>query len=129
MAYDVKKVTVIVDGVFLTGFSENKKVSAKREEENHNPHISVDGEVEYSANHNDSGIISIPLKSTSPSIRYLNQLANERKIFPVSVVDLNTNGTNASGSQAVVQNPVLPEKGNKITEAEFEIHVGKLTIE
>lgn len=129
MAYDVKKVTVIVDGVFLTGFSEDTKVSAEREEETHNPHISVDGEVEYSANHNESGTITVPLKSTSPSIRYLNRLANKRKIFPVSVVDLNTNGTNASGSQAIVQQPVFPERSNEITEAEFVLHVGKLVIE
>ena len=129
MAYDVKKETVIVDGVYLTGYSEDTKVSAEREEETHNPHIGVDGEVEYSANHNESGMITIPLKSTSPSVRYLNQLANQRKVFPVSVVDLNDNGTNASGSQAVVQQPIFPEKGNEISDAEFEIHVGKLIIE
>lgn len=129
MAYDVKKVTVIVDGVYLTGFSGDTKVSAEREEETQNPHIGVDGEVEYSANHNESGTITIPLKSTSPSVRYLNGLANQRKVVPVSVVDLNDNGTNASGSEAVVQRPVFPEKGNEISDAEFELHVGKLVIE
>lgn len=128
MAYDIKKVTVIVDGVYLTGFSESTKVSAEREEENHNPHVGVDGDVEYSVNHNNTGVVTIPLKSTSPSVRHLNDLANKRKIFSFSVVDLNQNGTNASGAQAVVQNPIFPEKGNEITDAEFELHVGDLSI-
>lgn len=129
MAYDVKKITVVVDGRYLTGFSEDDKVSAEREEETQIPHIDVDGDVDFSVNSNNSGIVTVPLKSTSPSVRYLNRLANARKVFPISVIDLNDNGVNASGTDAFVQKPVFPEKGKEISDAEFEIFVGDLTIE
>lgn len=129
MTYDVKKVTIVVDGTYLTGFSEDTKVSAEKEEESMIEHVSVDGDVDFSVNANESGIITIPLKSTSPSIRHLNQLANAKKVFPISVIDLNENGTNASGPQGFVKNPIFPEKGKEISDAEFEVFVGKLKIE
>lgn len=129
MAYDVKKVTVVVDGMFLTGFSEDSKVSAEKDEETQLPHIGVDGEVDFSINANNSGTITVPLKSTSPAVRYLNRLANARKVFAVSAIDLNNNGVSANGTEAFIQKPVFPEKGKEISDAEFEIFVGDLTIE
>lgn len=129
MAYDIRKVTVIVDGRYVTGFSDSSKVQVEKTEDTQMEYIGVDGEVDFSINANDAGTITVPLKSTSPSIRYLNSLANARKVFPVSVVDLNNNGVNANGTEAFVRKPIFPNKDKEITEAEFEIFVGDLTIQ
>ena len=128
MTYDVKKVTVIVDGRYLTGFSSDTKVGAEVNEDTQIEYIGVEGDVEYSKNANRSGTITIPLKSTSPSIKYLNGLANAQKEFNISVVDMNANGVNATGINAIVRRPIFPERGKEIGEAEFEIFVGDLTI-
>ena len=129
MAYDVKKVTVIVDGRYLTGFSSDTKVQAERMEDTQMEYIGVDGEVDTSINANNAGTVTVSLKSTSPSVGYLNGLANARKLFPVTVVDLNTNGVNATGTGAFVRKPIFPNKAKEISEAEYEIFVGDLTIE
>lgn len=127
--YDPKKITVVVDGVFLTGFSSSSIVSAEMDEDRQTPYIGVDGSVDTAINANSAGTITVTLKSTSPSVRYLNNLANARSVFSITIADLNTNGANASGTDAHVKNPVLPEKGKEITDVEFEIFVGNLTIQ
>lgn len=129
MAYDVKKVTVVVGGRYLTGFSSDSKVKVERMEDTQIEYIGVDGDVDTSINANNAGNVNIPLKSTSPSIAYLNQLANARKIISVSVIDLNTNGVNATGTGAFVRKPMFPDKNKEIAEAEFELFVGDLTIQ
>lgn len=129
MAFDIRKVTTVVDGVFLTGHSTDSKVKAERMEDTQMEYIGVDGEVDTSINANNAGIIKVPLKSTSPSIRYLNKLANSRAIFPISSVDLNVNGVNATGTGAFVRKPMFPDKNKAISDVEFEIFVGDMTIE
>ncbi len=129
MAYDVKKITVVVDGRFLTGFSADTKVSAEKDEDSQTEYIGVEGDVDFSKNASNAGTVTVSLKSTSPSIAYLNNLANTRKIFPISVVDLNDNGANATGTEAFVRKPILPDKGKEISDVEYEIFVGDLSIE
>jgi hypothetical protein len=129
MAYDVKKITTVVDGQYLTGYSSDSKVKAEKEEDSLIEYIGVDGDVDFSKNANNSGVITITLKSTSPSISYLNRLSNARKVFPISVIDLNENGVNATGTDAFVRKPVLPDNAKEISDVEYEIFVGDLTIE
>lgn len=129
MAYDVKKITVVIDGRYLTGFSSDNKVSAEKAEDSQIEYIGVDGEVDFSNNANNAGTVTVTLKSTSPSISYLNRLANARKKFPVSVIDLNDNGVNATGTEAFVRKPVLPDKAKEISDVEYELFVGDLTIQ
>lgn len=129
MAYDIKKITVIVDGKYITGFSNDSKVGVDKSEDSQMEYIGVEGDVDFSANANESGTITVKLKSTSPSIKYLNTLANGRKIFPISVIDMNTNGVNANGTEAFVKKPILPSRDKEIGEAEFEIFVGDLSIQ
>lgn len=129
MAYDAKKITVVVDGRYLTGFSSDSKVSAEKAEDSQIEYIGVDGEVDFSENANESGTVTVALKSTSPSVRYLNRLANARKTFPISVIDLNSNGVNATGTNAFVRKAMLPDKSKEISDVEYEIFVGDLTIQ
>lgn len=129
MAYDIKKITVVVDGRYLTGFSKDNKVKAERTEDSQIEYIGVDGEVDFSINGNDAGTVKVTLKSTSPSVGYLNKLANARKIFPISVIDLNENGVNATGTNGFVRKPILPDKSKEISDVEYEIFVGDLTIQ
>jgi hypothetical protein len=124
MVYDIKKVTVVVDGTFLTGFSEDSVATFEMEEDRMLPHIAVDGEVNFSSNANNSGTLTVTLNSTSPSIAFLNRLAVARQIIPVTVLDQNTNGISVSGTQCIIKNPMFPEKGKEVSEVEFEIFIG-----
>lgn len=129
MAYDVRKVSVIVDGKYITGFSDDAKVSVEKAEDTQIEYIGVEGDVDFAKNSNESGTVKIKLKSTSPSVGYLNGLANARKQFAISVVDTNDNGVQANGTEAVVKKPMFPDRDKEIGEVEFEIFVGDLTIQ
>jgi hypothetical protein len=126
--YDVKKVTVVVDGVYLTGFSTGSVISAEMEEDRKLPYVAVDGEVVFSDNANNAGVVTVSLNSTSPSVKYLNGLASGKKVFGFTAIDQNENGVNCAGTQAFVRNPIFPEKGKEVTDVEFEIYVGDLEI-
>lgn len=129
MIYDINKLSAIIGGQHITGFSSDSKVQAEMSEDRLMEYISVDGDVDFSRNANNAGEVTLTLKSTSPSIQYLNKLANSRKIVSISVIDLNENGTNASGTEAFVRNPILPDNAKEITDVEYTIFVGDLTIE
>lgn len=129
MVYDIRKVTSVIDGTYLTGYSKDKKVSAEKIEDGLIEYIGVDGEVDFSVNANNAGLVKIPLKSTSPSIRYLNGLANKRKIFSLSIIDLNEFGVNATGTQGFVRKAIMPDKSKEISDVEYEIFVGDLEIQ
>ena len=127
--YDVKKTTTVVDGAFLTGLGADSPVTAEMAEERVIPFDAVDGGVAYSINANSRGTVTIKLNSTSPSIKFLNNLAKAKKSFAISHTDQNVNGINFTGLDAYVMNPVFPEKGKEVSEVEFSISVGELTID
>lgn len=127
--YDQSKVTVVVDGVFLTGFAEGTKVSAERNEDNIVPYVGADGTVTNAVSADETGTITIPLAISSPSISYLNRLANQKKPFPITVTDFNDNAVNCSATQGYVSKPMFPEKGKEVTVVEFTIFCDDLTIQ
>jgi len=129
MVYDVKKTTTVVDGVFLTGLGSDTPVTAEMAEDRVLPFDTVDGKSVYSINANARGMSTIILNSTSPSIKFLNNLAKAKKPFAISHTDQNVNGINFSGIDAYVLNPVFPEKGKEVSEVEFSVTVGELSID
>ena len=129
--YDVKNVNLIVAGQVITGFAEGSVIQAEKLEDNFTEHVGVKGEVTLAETNNNTGEITVVLKNTSPSVSFLNSLANRRgenAIVDVSVVDLNNNGTQISGSQARVRKPADAEYSNEETEREFVIFVGDYTV-
>jgi len=127
--YDQSKVTVVVDGTYITGFGEGTKVSAERNEDNIVPYVGADGTVTNAVSADETGTITIPLAISSPSISFLNGLANQKKPFSITVTDFNENGVNCSASQAYVSKPIFPEKGKEVTVAEFTILCDDLSIQ
>ena len=127
--YDQSKVTVVVDGVFITGFAENTKVTGERNEDNIAQYVGADGTVTDAESANETGTITIPLAISSPSIRFLNRLANTRKYFSITVVNSNENGVNYSSSSARVAKPIAPDITTEVSVAEFTILCQDLTIQ
>lgn len=127
--YDQSKVTVVVNGTYLTGFGEGTKVSAERNEDNITPYVGADGSVTNAVSADETGTITIPLAISSPSVSFLNRLANAKKPFSVTVTDFNSNGVNCSATQAYVSKPIFPEKGKEVTVAEFTLLCDDLTIQ
>lgn len=119
--YDVKKLSITIDGRIATGYAEGNVVEIEQMEDGVVEYIGADGETEVAISSDKRADMTLRLKSTSPTIRQLNRLANRKESFAVSVVDFNDDGTNASATECYVRRPVFPPKGREITEAEFTI--------
>lgn len=129
--FDPKDINVIVGRVVLTGFAEDTFVTAERMEDTFTEYVGAKGEVSMSETSNNTGEITVVLENTSPSVRYLNGLANKKgpaAIVPVQIVDLNDNSI-ISATEARVRKPATYEGGKEINEREFVIFASELNFD
>lgn len=121
--YDPELVTVTVNGVFVTGFIENSKIEAEKNENSIEPYVGVDGLVHYAKNADKTGTITLALTNTSPSLPYLRDLARTQEEFNVSIVDMNEHGENIVSDGCVILKDADIRAGKEIEEYEIEIFV------
>ncbi len=57
--YNPKDVTVIYDGMVITGFAEDSMVQAEKNEDNMIPHVGVLGEVSVAINADNTGTVTL----------------------------------------------------------------------
>ena len=124
--YDIDKVNLIVDGQIITGLAEGSVISVEKLADNFTEHVGVKGEVTTSETNNNTAEITVILKNTSPSVSFLNGLANRKgqnAIIDASIVDLNDNGVSGGGAECRVRKPADMDFSNEETEREFVIFV------
>jgi hypothetical protein len=95
--YDPTKLTVIVGGVIVSGFSDGDYITAKRDEDLYTKRVGADGHVARARNGNKSGTIEIKLLQGSPAVSEIAQLvALDNFLFdgdvliPISIVSPGT---------------------------------------
>lgn len=125
--YDFKKVSVIVDGVFMTGFMDGEPIKVEKNEDDVKAHVGADGDVTYAESADQTGKITLSLKQTSPSLVTLQQLRKSKKIFPVQIVDSNNGAYRVGGSEARIVKMPPRSWGSEVQGVEVEIHVADLT--
>ncbi len=126
--FDPRKVLVIWGGVALTGFSDGSIVSGEKNEENATQVVGAQGEVTQVINSDDTGTITVTLKNTSASLPMLVADAQSNVIKPIQVIDMNTGGLNAGGSEAwIVKTPDL-KKSKELEDIDVEILVVDYTV-
>lgn len=121
--YDAKKVSVIIDGQFITGFAESTFVSASKDEDSIEPSVSAQGDVGIAVRHNTLGTIEVTLNQTSPSINMLDSLAASSKMISAWVVSNNEVKEKSGGTKAMITKPSDKEYGDTISERTYEIKV------
>jgi hypothetical protein len=125
--YDFKKVSVIVDGVYITGFMDGEVIQVEKNEDDVIPHVGAGGDVTYAESADQTGTITITLKQTSSSLPFLQQLRKSKRIFPIQIVDSNTNAYRVGGSEARILKMPNRSWGNEVQGVEVQIHVADLT--
>ena len=83
--YNPMKVSVIVDGRIITGFSDSSMVVITRNEDIVSTAVGTQGDVVYSENANRSGTITLSLQETSSSVDFLRGIAKGRKEVTVVI--------------------------------------------
>lgn len=86
--YDPLKVTVTINGRIMTGFKDSL-ITAARNEDIVIPQAGVQGDFSLSENANESGKISMSFMSTSPSLQFLRNLAQNREWVSIMISDVN----------------------------------------
>lgn len=128
-SYDAKNVTVIVDGVYITGFSEGSFIECEKAEDTFQTSVGAQGDVGISEVNNPIGNITITLQQTSPSVTYLNRLASSKRIVSVWVISNNTPREKIGGTQARVLRPAQSTFSNSIESRAFQLQVFDYTQE
>lgn len=127
--YDPKKVTVIVNGVTLTGYASDSVITATRNEDSVLPAVGIHGDVAYAINNNRSGNIAMNFMSTSPSLRYLRSLAQRNTPVALTITDANTDvddvQISAEGCQVIKVADV--NRTREVGSVAVNIHVPELT--
>lgn len=126
--YDAKEVSVIVGGINITGFAEDTFVKSSKNENNSSETVSAQGDVGVAVTNNTLGKIVLTLNQTSPSIPYLNNLANTQKMVDAWTKSNNEIKETTGGTQARVLKPADVEYGAKLSNREYEISVYDYTV-
>lgn len=126
--YDPKKVTVIYDGMVITGFADDSMIEAEKNEDNITPHVGVLGEVSIAINADTTGTVTISLANTSPFIKILAEKARANTIAPLSIIDMNENGVNVGGTEAVIIKPPNVTIGKEVESQEVQFFVADYSI-
>jgi len=125
--YDFKKVSTIVNGVYITGYMDGEPIQVEKNEDDVTAHVGADGGVTYAESADRTGTITLTLKQTSASLPYLQQLRKSKKIFPIQIIDNNTRAYRTGGSQARIIKMPSRSWGNEVQGVEVQIHVADLT--
>ncbi len=122
--YDPKNVVVTVDGTVLTGYAEGTFVTCEKEEDNYTTVVGADGTTTRARVNNNIGNITVTLKSTSPSNRFLSIRARRRSTMPVYVSDRNQDSrVLAGGSTGWVMKPAAVSRGSDVENVEYTLQV------
>jgi UTP-glucose-1-phosphate uridylyltransferase len=127
--YDASNVTVTVKGQFITGFAEGSFVECEKDETNFDVKVSAQGDVSVAKRNNTLGTITITLSQTSPSVNFLDSLANSGEIFPVSVISNNEVKEKVYGTKAMVEKPANKTFSDEVEDREYTIKVFDYTVE
>lgn len=128
-SYDAKDVSVIVGGVYLTGFAEGTFVSYEKTEDNFALSVGSMGDVARAKVNNPLGTITVTLQQTSPQVQYLNNLAKSGKIVETRVIHKGSNTEKVGGTQCFVLKEAAGEFSNEISSREFTIQIMDFSVE
>ncbi|WP_079908272.1 phage protein [Paenibacillus sp. 32352] len=117
--YDAKDVSVIVDGVYLTGFGEDM-VEVAKAENNYEVKVGAQGDTTRSKINNKTGTIKVTLLQSSPQVPYLDILANSGKLVPITVIYAGEPKEISSATEAFVQKPADRKYKSSGEDREYE---------
>jgi hypothetical protein len=125
MNYDPKKITLVVGGAVVTGYSPDSMVKCARRTEKNSLTIGCQGEGVFAESADDSAEVTISLVHTSPTNSILHALYLAKAEFPFAVVDANAGGGDlgAAGSRCKIKNLRDFDRGKEIGNVEWVLLV------
>ncbi|AIQ61858.1 hypothetical protein PSTEL_00655 [Paenibacillus stellifer] len=125
--YDANDITVTVDGVYLTGFSEDL-VTVAKDEDNISVKVGAQGDVIVNKVNNPLGTITITLQATSPQVPFLDKLARTGQKVPVIVTNNGEPKEIGTATEAIIKKPADREYGAEAGDRSYEFQCLDLDI-
>lgn len=117
--FDAKSVTVTVDGVYLTGFSESM-VEIEKDEDNYEVKVGAQGDTVRAKVNNPLGTITVTLLQSSPQVAYLDKLANTGHIVPIAIINVGPPKESVTVTEAFIKKPASRSYGSEAEDREYE---------
>jgi Protein of unknown function (DUF3277) len=127
--YDSKNVSAQADSIYITGFADGTFIEAEKNEDNHTPSVGAQGDVVVAKTNDPTGVITFTLQQTSPSVAYLDRLANTGAMVPFWVISNNLPKEKVGGQFCSVAKPANKSFSNEAESREFEVQVYDYTVE
>ncbi|MUG68642.1 DUF3277 family protein [Paenibacillus campinasensis] len=128
MQYDPNDVSVIVDGVYLTGFAESM-VTVEKSENNFEVKVGAQGDTLRTRVRNPLGTATVTLLADSPQRKLMDTLANSGQLFSFAVIRAGDEQESVTTEEAYIVKQPNREYGNEIGDREYEIQLLDLNIE
>lgn len=127
--YDSKNVSVTFNKVFITGLADGTAVEGEKNEDNAAHAVGIQGDVVISETNDPTGVVTITVQQTSPSVAYLTKCANAGTLAPLWVISNNLPKEKTGGNYARVLKPANKSFSNESETREFEIAVYDYNVE
>ncbi|MDH6674464.1 hypothetical protein M2277_005160 [Paenibacillus sp. LBL] len=118
--YDPNDLTVVVNGTYLTGFSEDM-IEFEKDEDNYETKVGAQGDVVRSKVNNPLATMSITLLSTSPQVAMLDGLAKSGDLVPVSMIYNGEPKETVTVTEAYIKKPASRSYGTEAGDREYEV--------
>lgn len=122
--YDATEVTVLINGVFITGFAEGTFVNIEKDEDCITPSVGAQGSVAVAKINNGLHTVTLTLQQTSPSVTILDRLQRTTTPFTVSVTNKANDGSideSFNCREALMKKPAARVYSSEIETREYEI--------
>jgi hypothetical protein len=117
--YDSKDVSVIVKGVYLTGFAESI-VEIEKDEDNFEVKVGAQGDTVRTKLNNPLGTATVGLLPTSPQVPFLDRIANTGELVPITIIYSGTPKETITVTEAFIKKPAARSYGNEAEDREYE---------
>lgn len=125
--YDAKDTSVVVNGTYITGLGEDM-VSVEKDEDFFTPSVGAQGDVVKSQINNNLGTVTITIQPTSPSKKFLLNLAKKADPFPLWIINKKL-GERVGGTKANLLSYPEFARGAEAEDMEFTFQVFDLTVQ
>lgn len=128
-SYDSMNVSVTFNKTFITGLADGTAVEGEKNEDNASHSVGIHGDVVITETNDPTGVVTITLQQTSPSVAYLDRCARAGTVADLWVISNNEPKEKMGGNYARVLKPANKSYSNEAETREFEIAVYDYTVE
>lgn len=125
--YDAKDVSIVIDGVYITGLGEDM-YEAEKEEDMFEDSTGAQGDVVESVINDNRGNFTLYVQPTSPSKSFLLSLAKRREAFSLWAVNKKL-GERVGGTKAKLLTYPGMKRGRTAEDMEFVFRIFDYTVE